>query len=208
MNIILLGAPGSGKGTQSNQIVKNYNLPHISTGDIFRKNIKENTPLGIKAKEYINQGKLVPDSLVIEIVKDRLNEEDCKKGFLLDGFPRTVNQAEELDKIANIDTVIDLEMDKETLLYRLSGRRVCKKCGNTTHIEFLQDNEKCTCGGDFIQRDDDKEETVKNRLSVYENQTKPLIEYYKKAGKLKVVDSSRNKAEVFVDVKMILDNLE
>jgi len=207
MNIILLGAPGSGKGTQSDQIVKKFNLPHISTGDIFRKNIKENTPLGIKAKSYINEGQLVPDSVVIEIVKDRLQEKDCEKGFLLDGFPRTVFQAQELDKFAVVDAVINLEMDSSTLLYRLSGRRICQKCGNTTHTEFLKDNKKCDCGGDFIQRDDDKEETVKKRLKVYEAQTKPLIEYYRSNGKLKVINAGRDRKYVSQDVIKVLEAL-
>jgi adenylate kinase len=205
MNIVLLGAPGAGKGTQSEFIVKDYNLVHISTGDIFRQNIKENTPLGIKAKKYIDEGKLVPDSIVIEIVADRIKAEDCKNGFLLDGFPRTVAQAEKLDQITVIDAVIDLEMDSETLLYRLCGRRVCEKCGNVTHMDFIKEGAKCACGGNFVQRKDDSPETIKNRLKVYAEQTKPLEDYYAKKNKLIRIDSGRDKDVVHNDVKAELD---
>lgn len=204
MNLILLGAPGAGKGTQAVRISEDYKIPHISTGDIFRKNIKKQTPVGIKAKQYIDAGKLVPDSIVIEIVKNRLLEGDCKNGFLLDGFPRTVNQAEELDKITKIDKVINLEIDLNLLMHRLTGRRVCEKCGNSNHTDRLSAGERCLCGGSYIQREDDREETVKNRLKVYEEQTKPLIEYYKKQGKLADIDAGRAIAEVYADLKKIL----
>lgn len=204
MNIVLLGAPGAGKGTQGEYIVEKFKLCHISTGDIFRKHIKENTPLGIKAKEYIDKGNLVPDSVVIDIVKDRITKDDCKGGYLLDGFPRTVVQAEELEKISNIDAVVNLNMDFDTLLYRLSGRRVCEKCGKTTHIEWIKEGDKCECGGNIIQRKDDNEETVKMRLKVYDAETQPLIDYYKEKGKLIVIDSGRDKALVAQDVNNAL----
>jgi len=207
MNVILLGAPGAGKGTQANNIIKDFNIPHISTGDIFRQNIRDNTPLGIKAKEYMNQGKLVPDQIVIDIVAQRIREEDCKNGFLLDGFPRTLPQAEELDKIVNIDIVINLQMDKNTLISRISGRRVCNMCGSISHVDFLNGGQKCECGGEFIQREDDKEETVKERLKVYENQTKPLIEYYANKGILKNIDAGRYKDQVYCDVYAALKSL-
>ena len=206
MNIILLGAPGAGKGTQAVQISQNYNIPHISTGDIFRKNIKEKTPVGIKAKSFIDAGKLVPDSVVIEIVKNRLLEDDCKTGYLLDGFPRTVVQAQELDKITGIDAVLNLDIDLNLLMNRLTGRRVCEICGDSTHIDLKKDS-KCKCGGNYIQRDDDKEETVNSRLKVYQNQTKPLISYYKNQGKLIDIQANKSVNEVYENIKKSLNSL-
>lgn len=206
MVIVLMGAPGSGKGTQAANIVKDFDLKHISTGDIFRKNIKENTPLGIKAKSYLNEGKLVPDDIVIEIVADALRAEE-QKGYLLDGFPRTVAQAEALENIAYVAAAVNLEMDFDTLLYRISGRRVCEKCGETTHIEFIKEGEKCGCGGRYLQRDDDNEETVKNRLQVYMAQTKPLIDYYKGKGKLINIDSAKNRDVVYKDIYAALKSV-
>ena len=193
MNIILLGAPGAGKGTQASQIVATYNLPHISTGDIFRENIKNGTPIGVQAKGYIDQGLLVPDEVTCDIVEERIQEEDCKNGYLLDGFPRTIKQAEELDKMAKIDIVINLDVDFSLLMERLCGRRVCKDCGESYHISRLNGETKCArCGGELYQRKDDNPETVQSRLNVYMKQTAPLIEYYKKKGLLFNVQSNSN----------------
>jgi adenylate kinase len=205
MNLILLGAPGAGKGTQAEQIVKELNVPHISTGDIFRKNIKEGTPVGLKAKSYIDQGLLVPDEVVIELVQGRLAEADCKKGYLLDGFPRTIAQAEALDKITKIETVINLDVDFSKLLKRIAGRRVCGKCAANYNVAG-HSSPDCVCGEALIQRPDDKEETVKARLDVYQNQTAPLIGYYTKKGVLKPVDGMGSIAEVFAQIKKIIKN--
>ena len=185
MILVLLGPPGAGKGTQAARIVEKYAIPHISTGDIFRKNIKEGTELGKEAKEYINQGKLVPDELVVEIVKSRIIEEDCKNGFLLDGFPRNAFQASTLDKVleemsTKIDKVINISVDKEILVERAVGRRICKECGATFHVEFNPTRESgiCdVCGGPLYQREDDKAETVSKRIEIYLNETAPLIDY-------------------------------
>lgn len=188
MRIVLLGPPGAGKGTQAVRLVEKYNIPHISTGDIFRKNLKEKTKLGLKAKEYMDKGLLVPDELVVDIVKSRLMEDDCKEGFLLDGFPRTVEQADALEAELNklgwkLDGVINIEVKDEVLIDRLTGRLVCRKCGATYHSKFNKPKQEdvCdVCGGELYTRDDDKVETVKNRLDVYKNQTQPLIDYYTK----------------------------
>ena len=197
MNIILLGAPGAGKGTQASQIVATYKLPHISTGDIFRENIKNGTPIGAQAKLYIDQGLLVPDEVTCEIVEKRLEEEDCKNGYLLDGFPRTITQAEELDKMAEIDMVINLDVDVSLLMARLCGRRVCKDCGESYHISRLNGETKCArCGGELYQRKDDNPETVQSRLNVYKAQTAPLIAYYEKKGLLFNVQANSNPEEV------------
>lgn len=204
MNIILLGAPGAGKGTQAVQIAKQFNIPHISTGDIFRKNIKEGTPIGIEAKSYIDKGQLVPDSVTIEIVRQRLLEDDCKKGFLLDGFPRNLDQAIELDKITKIDTVVNIDVDLNKLMGRITGRRICQSCGEGFHVSTYDKDTCHKCSGKVIQRDDDKEETVKSRLTVYSNQTLPLIDYYTKKGVIKTVDGMKSIEDVFVDIKKVL----
>lgn len=204
MNLILLGAPGAGKGTQAEQIAKEYKLPHISTGDIFRKNIKEGTPVGKKAKTYIDQGKLVPDEVVIELVQTRLAEPDCKKGYLLDGFPRTVPQAEALDKITNIEKVINIDVDLSKLLKRISGRRVCAKCAAGFNVESYAKTDCDKCGGELIQRPDDTEETVKARLDVYRRETAPLIDYYQKKGVLTSVDGMKTIPEVFAEIQKAL----
>ena len=212
MRLILLGPPGAGKGTQAARIVEKYNLPHISTGDIFRKNIKEGTELGKKAKEYMDQGLLVPDELVVAIVEDRLKEDDCRNGFLLDGFPRTVNQAEELDTVlknmnTSIDKVINIIVDKDVLIGRAVGRRICKSCGATYHVEFNPSSSegKCdNCGGELYQRDDDKEETVKKRIEVYLDQTSPLIKYYNDKGVLVDINGEQDINKVFEDVSKVL----
>ena len=201
MNVILLGAPGAGKGTQATKIVNKTGVPHISTGDIFRYNIKNQTPIGKVAKSYIDKGELVPDSVTVEIVKDRLSNDDCKKGYLLDGFPRNIYQAEELDKFSNVEKVIDIEVDLSKLLKRITGRRVCAKCGESYHVDFLNGKTTCDlCGGELIQRADDNEATVKQRLDVYEKQTAPLVEYYEKAGKLIRIDGDKTIDEVFEEI--------
>lgn len=212
MKIVLLGPPGAGKGTQAKSISNRYSIPHISTGDIFRKNISENTPLGIEAKSYMDNGQLVPDEVTINMVKDRLQQDDCKNGYLLDGFPRTVHQAEALDNFLtereeSIDTALLIEVPKEFILERMTGRRVCPSCGASYHIKFnppANDGKCDLCGSDVIQRKDDTEETVKERLDVYENQTQPLIDFYKNKKQLSVVDGTQAINEVFESVCKIL----
>ncbi|WP_027309144.1 adenylate kinase [Caloramator sp. ALD01] len=212
MKIVLLGPPGAGKGTQAKLIVQKYNIPHISTGDIFRKNIKEMTPLGIKAKEYIDKGQLVPDELTVEIVKDRIKEDDCKNGFLLDGFPRTVAQADALNDVladlgTKLDYVINIKVDENNLIERLSGRRVCPKCGASFHVVFNPPKVEGVCdycGAEVIQRADDSEETVKNRLSVYNKQTQPLIDYYTKNGLIKNINGEQDINDVFEEICNVL----
>jgi adenylate kinase len=212
MNVILLGPPGAGKGTQATTIVKEYRIPHISTGDIFRENIKNGTELGKKAQEYMNKGELVPDDLVIEIATDRLAREDCHQGFLLDGFPRTVHQAEELDGFLEgrgdkVHHVLNISVAKEELIRRLIGRRVCKNCGATYHIETMKpkvDGVCDVCGGELVQRADDNRETVENRIDVYEQQTMPLIDYYEKAGVLVHIDGSLGLENVFTKIREVL----
>ncbi|ELC8443664.1 adenylate kinase [Clostridium perfringens] len=212
MKIVLLGPPGAGKGTQAKSISNRYSIPHISTGDIFRKNISENTPLGIEAKTYMDNGQLVPDEVTINMVKDRLQQDDCKNGYLLDGFPRTVHQAEALDNFLtereeSIDTALLIEVPKEFILERMTGRRVCPSCGASYHIKFnppANDGKCDLCGSDVIQRKDDTEETVKERLDVYENQTQPLIDFYKNKKQLSVVDGTQAINEVFESICKIL----
>lgn len=200
MNIILLGAPGAGKGTQAAYLVQKYGLPHISTGDIFRHNIRNCTEIGLIAKSYIDKGQLVPDDVTVKIVELRLKESDCQNGFMLDGFPRTIYQAEALCKITDIDYVIDIEIPFERLLHRLTGRRVCAKCNASYHVDFLEGKTTCECGGALIHRDDDTEETVSKRIKVYTNQTQPLIDYYKAKGKLVSVNGDQSAEEVFAEI--------
>ncbi|GAB6168989.1 adenylate kinase [Clostridium carnis] len=212
MKIVLLGPPGAGKGTQAKSISNRYSIPHISTGDIFRKNISENTPLGIEAKKHIDKGQLVPDEVTINMVKDRLQEEDCKGGYLLDGFPRTVAQAEALQDFLNlndenIDTALLIEVPMDFILERMTGRRVCPSCGASYHIKFNPTKiaGKCdVCGSDVIQRKDDTEETVSERLDVYERQTQPLIDFYKERNLLSIVDGTKAINEVFEGICDIL----
>ena len=208
MNIVLLGAPGAGKGTQASMIVKQYQVTHISTGDIFRKNIRELTPIGVIAKSYIDKGCLVPDDVTIEIVKNRLAEEDCKKGFILDGFPRDVYQAEALSNIARIDVALDVHVPLERLMQRLTGRRVCAGCGESYHVSTLEGRNTCAkCGENLYQRADDNEQTVGERLAVYRKQTQPLIDYYEQKGLLKTVNGDLDISEVFAEVRSVLDEL-
>ncbi len=212
MKIVLLGPPGAGKGTQAKSISNRYSIPHISTGDIFRKNISENTPLGIEAKSYMDNGQLVPDEVTINMVKDRLQQDDCKNGYLLDGFPRTVAQAEALQEFLvsrneNLDTALCIEVPSSFILERMTGRRVCPSCGASYHIKFnppTNDGKCDLCGSDVIQRKDDTEETVKERLDVYENQTQPLIDFYKNKKQLSVVDGTQAINEVFESICKIL----
>ena len=216
MKIVLLGPPGAGKGTQAKSISNRYSIPHISTGDIFRKNISENTPLGIEAKKHIDKGQLVPDEVTINMVKDRLQEDDCKNGYLLDGFPRTVNQAEALqdflkERNESLDTALLIEVPTEFILERMTGRRVCPSCGASYHIKFNPPTiaDKCdVCGSDVIQRKDDTEETVSERLDVYERQTQPLIDFYKERNLLSIVDGTKAINEVFEGICNILGSVE
>ncbi|MBD5631927.1 MAG: adenylate kinase [Clostridia bacterium] len=205
MNIILLGAPGAGKGTQASKIADKYKLLHISTGDIFRANIKGGTEIGKLAKSYIDAGKLVPDEVTCDIVKDRLTWDDAKHGYMLDGFPRNVFQAEELDKFAKIDLCLNIDVDEALLMDRICGRRVCA-CGESYHVSTLNGATTCAkCGGELYQRADDNPETVKSRLETYNTQTAPLIDYYKAQGKLKSVRSGKGSPdEVFVQICKIL----
>lgn len=206
MNIILLGAPGAGKGTEASKIVDTYKLPHISTGDIFRENIKNETPIGLQAKSYIDKGLLVPDEVTCKIVEERISREDCKNGYMLDGFPRTIAQAEALDKITKLDLVINIGVDHSLLLNRLCGRRVCKDCGESYHVSRLNGETKCArCGGDLYQRKDDNPETVQSRLDVYNAQTAPLIEYYEKKGILFNVCGDGSPEEAHEQVTKKLD---
>ena len=212
MKIIMLGAPGAGKGTQAKKIAAKYNIPHISTGDIFRMNIKNGTELGKKAKTYMDQGLLVPDELVVDLVVDRLNQEDCKAGCVLDGFPRTIPQAEALDKALSamgqkVDYAIDVDVPDENIVHRMGGRRACVGCGATYHLEYAPTKVEgvCdVCGKELILRDDDKPETVTKRLNVYHEQTKPLIDYYTNAGIIKSVDGTVDINEVFAAIVDIL----
>ncbi|MGN0823245.1 MAG: adenylate kinase [Candidatus Gallimonas sp.] len=207
MNIILLGAPGAGKGTQATKISERYRLPHISTGDIFRANIKNGTEIGLLAKSYIDKGELVPDEVTCAIVKDRLTWEDAKDGCLLDGFPRNLFQAAELDKFAKIDAVVNINIDFSLLMDRLCGRRVCKECGESYHVSTLNGATVCSrCGGELYQRKDDNPETVKSRLEVYNEQTAPLIDYYTKRGIILNFTGSEAPADVlFAEIAAVLD---
>ena len=212
MNIVLLGPPGAGKGTVAALLKKELDVPHISTGDIFRENIKNGTELGKKAKTYMDQGLLVPDELVVDLVVDRVNQEDCKNGYVLDGFPRTIPQAEALTKALaamgqKMDYAIDVNVPDENIVHRMGGRRACVGCGATYHIEYAPTEKEgiCdVCGGELILRDDDKPETVQKRLDVYHEQTQPLIDYYTNAGILRTVDGTVDIDDVFRAITEIL----
>ncbi|MDO4343226.1 MAG: adenylate kinase [Eubacteriales bacterium] len=212
MKIIMLGAPGAGKGTQAKRIAKKYSIPHISTGDILRANVKGETELGKKAQVFMNQGLLVPDDLVIDMLMDRIGQADCEKGYVLDGFPRTIPQAESLDAALaglgeKMDFAIDVDVPDENIVKRMGGRRACVNCGATYHVEFNPTKTEgiCdACGEKLILRDDDKPETVQKRLDVYHDQTQPLIAYYEKAGILNTVDGTQNMEDVFESIVQIL----
>ena len=212
MNIVLMGLPGAGKGTQADKIVEKYAIPHISTGDMFRAAIKDGTELGLKAKSFMDQGALVPDEVTIGIVRERLSQKDCEKGFLLDGFPRTVPQAEALDSILNdlgkkIDHTINIQVEKDELVARLSGRRICKVCGASYHVLFNPPNVEGKCdkdGGELYTRADDNPETVANRLEVNMNQAQPLLNYYEAKGVLTNINGQQNIDKVFADLDALL----
>ncbi len=212
MKIVMLGAPGAGKGTQAKMIAEAYGIPHVSTGDIFRANLKEGTELGKQAKVYMDKGELVPDELTVKILLDRVAKDDCKNGYVLDGFPRTIPQAEVLDKALSelgesIDYAVDVEVPDENIVRRMSGRRACLSCGATYHIEHIPPKKEgiCdTCGSELVLRDDDKPETVQKRLTVYHEQTQPLIDFYTAKGVLKTVDGTQPMDKVFADIKAIL----
>lgn len=212
MKIVMLGAPGAGKGTQAKRIAEKFNIPHVSTGDIFRANIKNGTALGKEAKEYMDQGKLVPDELTVRILLDRVAQEDCKNGYVLDGFPRTIPQAEVLDSElaklgTGVDYAINVEVPDDNIIGRMSGRRACLKCGATYHLSFLPPKKEgiCdNCGSELVLRDDDKPETVKKRLDVYHEQTQPLIDFYNNKGVLKEVDGTVAPDDVFKAIEEIL----
>ncbi|MBQ8638770.1 MAG: adenylate kinase [Lachnospiraceae bacterium] len=212
MKIIMLGAPGAGKGTQAKKIADYYHIPHISTGDIFRANIKNGTELGKKAKEYMDQGLLVPDELTCDLVTDRVAKEDCANGYILDGFPRTIPQAEALERALNamgtdMDYAVNVDVPDANIVNRMAGRRACLNCGGTYHLEFLRPKTEgiCdTCGSELVLRDDDKPETVQKRLDVYHAQTQPLIDFYENKGILKTIDGTQEIDKVFADIIQIL----
>ncbi|MCL6587289.1 MAG: adenylate kinase [Anoxybacillus sp.] len=216
MNLVLMGLPGAGKGTQAEKIVQEYGIPHISTGDMFRAAIKEGTALGLQAKAYMDRGDLVPDEVTIGIVRERLSKDDCQKGFLLDGFPRTVAQAEALEAMLaelgrSIDYVINIEVDKALLMERLTGRRICKECGATYHLVFNPPAKLGVCdkcGGELYQRADDNEETVANRLEVNMKQTQPLLDFYRTKGYLRNINGQQEIEQVFADICELLGGLK
>ncbi|MBS4206338.1 adenylate kinase [Lederbergia citrea] len=216
MNLVLMGLPGAGKGTQADKIVEKYGIPHISTGDMFRAAMKDGTELGLKAKSFMDKGELVPDEVTIGIVRERLSKDDCAQGFLLDGFPRTVAQAEALENILadmgkKIDYVVNIEVDQSILMDRLTGRRICKSCGATYHLVFNPPTESGVCdrcGGELYQRPDDNEETVQNRLEVNMKQTQPLLDFYHGKGYLKNINGQRHIDEVFLNIDSLLKGLK
>ena len=216
MKIIMVGAPGAGKGTQAKRIAEKYGIPHVSTGDIFRANLKEGTELGLKAKVFMDKGALVPDEITIGMLMDRIHQPDCKDGYVLDGFPRNIPQAEALTKALNeanesMDAVVDVDVPDENIMDRMSGRRTCRKCGEGYHTKYnppKADGICDVCGGELYIRDDDKPETVKKRLTVYHDQTQPLIDYYTKQGILKSVNGTQMMEKVFADIVKILDSCE
>lgn len=216
MRFVLLGAPGAGKGTQAKMLIDKYQIPQISTGDILRKAVADGTPLGKEAKSYMDKGELVPDSVVIGLVKERLSQDDCKKGYILDGFPRNTSQAETLDTVlaemnASLDVALSVDVDQDILMKRLTGRRTCKSCNQMYNIHFSaprKDGACDKCGGELYQRDDDKEETIKKRLDVYNDQTAPLMDYYGNKGILKSVQGVGDINEIFNNIVSVLDSVK
>lgn len=209
MKIVLLGAPGSGKGTQAQLICEEYGLPHISSGDIFRYNMSHGTELGKQAKAFIDKGELVPDEVTIKMISERLHREDCQRGYVLDGFPRTISQSEDLVLHEHIDVVIELDLPYDVVMHRLTGRRSCEKCGAPFHISMLNGVEVCPhCGGKIIMRDDDREETVRKRLDVYDEQTYPLSAYYEGKGLLRRINGHGDINEIFGEIRKILDEIK
>jgi adenylate kinase len=215
MRLVLLGPPGSGKGTQAQRISEDYKIPQVSTGDLFRKAVKEKTQLGMKAKQYMDKGELVPDNIVIKMVEERLAENDCKGGFILDGFPRTLEQARKLARLLkkkklDLDTVISIEVSDNEVVKRLSGRRTCQKCGTMYHVIFnppLNEGICDKCGGELYQRDDDQEDTIRTRLQVYHDQTAPLIKYYNEKAKLQKVDGLGSIDDIFSRIQKLLSGI-
>ncbi len=204
MRLIFLGLPGAGKGTQSERISKIFNIPQISTGDILRENVKKGTEIGKKAKSYMDEGKLVPDSIIIDMIKERLSANDCSEGYILDGFPRNIDQAKALETFSKIDKVIFIDVPTDVLIERLTGRRTCRKCKAVYHIKYNppKNPDVCDlCGGELFQRDDDKVEVVQKRIDTYNSKTKPLIDYYKKKNILIIIDGNRNIDEITTDIE-------
>lgn len=211
MKLVIFGPPSAGKGTQAQKLSKQYGIPQVATGDLLRKAVADRTPLGLKIKSYVDQGKLGPDDIIVRLIKERVSKPDCRKGFLLDGFPRTMGQAEELEKMTDIDLVLSIIVDFEVLVERAVGRRTCPKCSAVYHIKFNPPMNEGTCekcGSKLIQRDDDKEETVRNRLRVYQEQTAPLIEYYRKKGKLVDIDGAGGIDAVFAHMVDAISRLK
>ncbi|MEG1548560.1 MAG: adenylate kinase [Clostridia bacterium] len=207
MRLVFLGPPGAGKGTQAERICERFKLAHISTGDMLRRQMRDGTQLGKKARSYIDAGELVPDDVIIDMVRDRIVEPDCKNGFLLDGFPRTIAQADALGNISNIDMVINIDVPAEALIDRVGGRRMCRGCGAVYHISSYNKPECDKCGGELYIRDDDKPETIKNRILVYTDKTQPLIDYYDDRGALMNVDGNMHPDTVFESIRTMLENL-
>jgi len=211
MKLVIFGPPSAGKGTQAQKLSKQYGIPQVATGDLLRKAVADKTPLGLKIKSYLDQGKLGPDEVIVQLIKERVAKPDCKKGFLLDGFPRTMGQAKELEKMTDIDLVLSIVVDFESLVERAVGRRTCPKCSAVYHIKFnppMNEGVCEKCGSKLIQRDDDREETVRNRLKVYQEQTAPLIEYYRKKGKLVDIDGSGGIDAVFAQMVDAISHLK
>ena len=211
MKLVVFGPPSAGKGTQAQKLSAKYGLPQVSTGDLLRKAVADKTPLGVKVKSYLDQGRLGPDDLIVKLIKERVSKPDCRNGYLLDGFPRTMGQAKELDKMTNVDLVLNIVVDMEVLVERAVGRRSCPNCGAVYHVKFNPPTNAGTCekcGSGLVQRDDDKEETIRNRLKVYQEQTAPLIEHYRKKGKLVDIDGSAGIDAVFSQMVKAVSKLK